>query len=130
MLGLLFRTSSIRYSGPKTIGLVATILVGAVQSPWVAHAFTLREQNSPSTTNSNSTRETNRFSIVLEKAKPLPGQEGQILLQITVKNLTDDLLLLRSFRGRNVDTRVVLKQGSSQVMQRPQEKDGSLPIVH
>lgn len=130
MLGLLSRTSFVRYSGRKTMGLVATILIGAIQSTWVAHAVTFRERNSPSTTNSNSTKETNRFSIVLEQAKPLPGQEGQIRLQITVKNLTDDLLLLRSFRDRNVDSRVVLKRGSSQVMQRPQENDGSLPIVH
>lgn len=116
-----------RSSGHKTIGPVATILVGAIQSTWVAHAYTLTERNSPSKTNSYSTKETNRFSIALEKAKPF--HEGQILFRITVTNTTDDLLLLRSFRHRDVDARVVLKQGSSRVMQRFQEKDGSFPMV-
>jgi hypothetical protein len=75
-------------------------------------------------TNGNAATPDKRFTIDIERNNTNVANSPEILLQVTVKNLTDNLLFLRTFRGREVDERIVLKQDSMALAQRLRSKDG------
>jgi hypothetical protein len=74
----------------------------------------------------NSSNNADRFLLHIELVHPVPSDQAVIALKITVTNLTNDLLLLPTFRGE-WDSRVILERQSTQLRQRDQLEDGSFP---
>jgi len=96
--------------------------------PEVAYTFAQASQRMQKDATQGSPSNTDRFSLNVEVAHPIPHNDAEVALEITVTNLTDDVLLLSSFRGRVSDSRVFLEKGSTPLKQREQLENGSFPI--
>jgi hypothetical protein len=99
-----------------TIGLFIALIMSS---------YGFGQNNVPERSTSSGT---DRFSLHVEIVHPASGNYAITALQITETNLTDELLILSTFRFRESDPRIVLEQGSTRLKQRDQLEDGSFPL--
>ncbi len=75
-----------------------------------------------------SAESTQRFSLTIQQIELPAVKKEEMLIQITITNLTDKVLFIRTFRGREADDRVVVEQRSSRIVQRIHTSEGLAPL--